>query len=610
MTDLLVYGATPGGIACAVRAAREGLNVVLVDHSQHLGGFLTNGAGGWETPCDYLRSPIYAEVLQAITGYYRSTYGEDSPQHLASMPQRGSRRHIDRAKVEPRVAEQVFDTLIEREKRITVYRGWYPSEAQREGTLLVSVTFRSMTGDETRMVEANCFADASYTGDLAAVAGVPCRVGRESRDEYGEPHAGRVFVENHRSAPAGQIGWPADSASGKLNLRTFGHASGPVFYPESTGEGDGAVMAYNYRLILTDDPANRVEVLRPEAYQASDYHGVAWASIVPNIPNRKIGWNAGRLIGPQHGYPEGDWPTRHRIDREYRDFIVGFLYYLQHDSEVPAETQEFWKPYGLPRDEFPDNGHLPYEVYVREARRIVGRAVFTEHDGLPVGADRRTPVHADSIATTDWPLDSVACHATVVGESAMDGVFFLSEESRPAQIPYRCLLPQGLDNLLVPVCLSASHVGWGPIRLEPVWMQTGEAAGFAAALSAKQGIPPAQLNPCELIRTLVDHRFMVSFFNDVDPADAAPWVPAVQYLGTLGFFDGYDALPHEPLGASAETWIDRWKQLSPRASELDPNLTRGDAALQVFRDLGVCASAGVDTNLLRANLASQGALIN
>ena len=123
-TDVLVYGATPGGIACAVRAAREGLRVLLVHHTGHLGGFITSGAGGWETPCDLQRSPIYAEVRRDITKYYQETYGEGSPQHLASMPQPDSRRHIDRAKVEPRVAERVFDELIRREPSITVWRGW------------------------------------------------------------------------------------------------------------------------------------------------------------------------------------------------------------------------------------------------------------------------------------------------------------------------------------------------------------------------------------------------------------------------------------------------------------------------------------------------------
>ena len=582
--DLMVFGATPGGIACAVRAAREGLHVLLVHHTGHLGGFITSGAGGWETPCDLQRSPIYAEVRRDITEYYRETYGEGSPQHLASMPQPDSHRHIDRAKVEPRVAERVFDEIIRREPRITVWRGWYPASAKREGTTLSSVTLQQMDGSERLEVAAASFVDASYEGDLAAVAGAPYRVGREARTEYGEPHAGRIFTQ-HRPAPTGPPGWPRASAEGTLNLRTFGHSSGPIVFPESTGEADAAIMAYNYRLILTSDPANRIEAPRPANYDPERFRGMMWHSIIPNIPNQKIGWNCGRLIGPQHAYPEGDWKTRYRIDREYRDTILGHLYYLQHDPEVPAETREFWRPYGLPLDEFPDNGHLPYEVYVREARRIVGRHVFTEHDGIPVHGQDRPPIHADSVATTDWPLDSVACNETTVGDSSMDGIFFLAEESRPAQVPWRCLLPQGLDNLLVPVCLSASHVGWGAIRLEPVWMQTGEAAGFAAALASKQGIAPAALDPGYLVQTLVEHRCMVAFFNDVDVAGDEPWIPAVQYLATQGFFESYDARPHEPLGDAAGLWTERWRSLSNTATRLDSGLSRADAAVTIFRDL-------------------------
>lgn len=582
--DLVVYGATPGGIACAVRAAREGLRVLLVNHTAHLGGFITSGAGGWETPCDLPRSPIYAEVRRDISEYYRQTYGAGSPQHLASMPQPDSRRHIDRAKVEPRVAEQAFEALIRREPRLTVWRGWYPACAHRVGATLSRVTLHQMDGSAHRDVAAATFVDASYEGDLAAVSGAPYRVGREARTEYGEPHAGRIFTR-HRPAPAGPPGWPRASAEGTLNLRTFGHSSGPVVFPESTGEADAAIMAYNYRLILTSDPANRVEPPRPANYDPARFRGMGWHSIVPNIPNQKIGWNCGRLIGLQHAYPEGDWKTRHRIDREYRDTILGHLYYLQHDPEVPAETRAFWRPYGLPRDEFPDNDHLPYEVYVREARRIVGRHVFTERDALPAPGQERPPIHADSVATTDWPLDSVACNETTVGDSSMDGIFFLAEESRPAQVPWRCLLPQGIDNLLVPVCLSASHVGWGAIRLEPVWMQTGEAAGFAAALAMQQGIAPAGLEPGLLVRTLVAHRCMVAFFNDVDVASDTPWVPAAQYLATLGFFDNFDARPSEPLGAAADQWSDRWHRLSRTATQLAGTLSRADAAVTIYRDL-------------------------
>jgi hypothetical protein len=304
-------------------------------------------------------------------------------------------------------------------------------------------------------------------------------------------------------------------------------------------------------------------------------------NVVPNLPNGKVAWNhRGRLIGPQNGYPGADWPERERISRQYLDAMLMALWYLQNDPSVHEKKRDAFAGYGLAADEFPDNGNIPYEIYVREARRLVGRAIFTEHDNLIAEGIARTPVHADSVAITDWPVDSVACLPRSVDGSHPDGVFFLAEVCRPAQVPYRCLLAKEVDNLLVPVALSASHVGWGAIRLEPVWMQTGEAAGFAAALAVKRNTTPAALDPDLLIRTLVKKHFMVSFFNDVDAASDEPWVPAVQYFGTQGFFASYDAKPDALLSETlASVWARGFAQL--RDGKPDPHtLARAVAAAE------------------------------
>jgi hypothetical protein len=170
----------------------------------------------------------------------------------------------------------------------------------------------------------------------------------------------------------------------------------------------------------------------------------------------------------------------------------------------------------------------------------------------------RAPVHADSIAITEWYMDSHSCTLARVPGSMEEGKAMLHQETFPGQLPWRCLLPQGVDNLLVPVCLSATHVAWGTVRLEPVFMQTGESAAFAAALAVKQNTTPAALDPDLLVRTLVKNRVMVSFFNDKEPMD-----PALQYFGTKGFFADYDARLNEPLKkATARLWAD---------NSLDPN---------------------------------------
>jgi hypothetical protein len=238
------------------------------------------------------------------------------------------------------------------------------------------------------------------------------------------------------------------------------------------------------------------------------------------------------------------------------------LWWAQNDPEAPEKDRRQFENYGLAADEFPDNHHAPYEIYVREARRLVGRYVFKEQDNKIDEGLGRTPIHADSIAITDWPVDSVACLPRKAAGGNTDGIFFLGEETRPAQVPYRSLLPQDVDNLLVPVALSASHVGWGAIRLEPVWMQTGESAGFAAALAVKHKTTPAALKPDLLIRKLATSRVMVSFFNDVDVATDDAWVPATQFFGTKGFFHDYNARPKEPLtSATAKLWVDGMTKL-------------------------------------------------
>jgi len=370
---------------------------------------------------------------------------------------------------------------------------------------------------------------------------------------------------------------PVDKCAGPIsdcgfqNLSRFNsHATAEIVEGPHSGQADESVMAYNYRLILTRDPANRIMVDKPAGYDVAIAKAAAGGGFVPNLPNNKVAWNGGRLVGPQNGYPEGDWPTRDHISRQYLSAMLVRLWYLQNDPKAPKSERRKFTGYGLAADEFTDNYHVPYEIYVREARRILGRHVFTEHDNKVAEGIARTPVHPDSIAITDWPVDSVACLPRSAESGHLDGILFLAEESRPAQVPYRCLLPQGVDNLLVPVAISASHVGWGSIRLEPVWVQIGESAGFAAVLAAKNRTTPAQLDPDLLLRNLVKNRVMVSFFNDVDVTADEPWIPAVQYFGTKGFFHSYDAKPGEPLTEPlAKTWADGFAQI--RAGKLDPN---------------------------------------
>ena len=549
--DLVVIGGTPGGIACAVRAAREGLSVLLVNHTQHLGGFVTSGAGGWEAPYDGLRSPIYGEMITGAAQYYAKTYGEGSPQHLASMPSKTSRAHIDRPKIEPRIAEMLFNEMVAKEKTLTVLLGHIVTKAERDGALIKNVTLKPMHGDKTITVSGKVFADGMYEGDLMAVAGVKTQIGRESRAQYGEKHAGVIYTQERHKEP-GQRGFPKAADEGTLNIRYNSHATADIVEGPQSGEADGSVMAYNYRLILTRDPANRIMVEKPANFDLAIAKAAGGGGFVPNLPNKKVAWNGGRLIGPQNDYPGADWPTREAISKRYLDAMLMRLWWVQNDPEAPEKDRKQFENYGLAADEFPDNGHAPYEIYVREARRLVGRYVFKEQDNIIAAGIARTPIHPDSIAMTDWPVDSVACLPRKAPGGNTDGILFLGEESRPAQVPYRSILTNEVENLLVPVAISASHVGWGSIRLEPVWMQLGEGAGFAAALAVKSQTTPAKLDPDALIRKLASCRVTISFFNDLDVTSNDPRVTAAQYFGTKGFFAGYDAKLDEPLSEAVK----------------------------------------------------------
>jgi hypothetical protein len=352
--DLVVIGGTPGGIACAVRAAREGLSVLLVNHTQHLGGFSTSGAGGWEAPYDGLRSPIYGEIITNAANYYREEYGEGSPQHILSMPSKTSRAHIDRPKIEPRIAELLFNEMVEREKTLAVLLGHIVTKAERDGALIKNVTLKPMHGEDTITVSGKVFADGMYEGDLMAAAGVKTQIGRESRAQYGEKHAGVIYTQERHKEP-GQRGFPKAADEGTLNIRYNSHATADIVEGPQSGEADGSVMAYNYRLVLTRDPANRIMVTKPASYDVAIAKQALGGGFVPNLPNKKVAWNGGRLIGPQNDYPAADWPTREAISRRYLEGMLMRLWWVQNDPEAPEKDRKQFENYGLAADEFPDN---------------------------------------------------------------------------------------------------------------------------------------------------------------------------------------------------------------------------------------------------------------
>lgn len=573
--DLVVVEGTPGGITMAVRAAREGLNVLLVNHNEHLGGILSSGLGVWDTQYEGKRAPIYDEVRQAIFEHYRTTYGENSEQYKQALP--GKSGHTN-GKFEPKVAEKIFNEFVAKETKLTVWKGYVPVEVKRNGPLIDAVMFVAENGKEKRTVTAKVFADCSYEGDLAALAKVPFRVGREAKAEYQEPHAGKVFMVSSSKAPTPELAKMAELHE-SLNLRKF--TGFQTIAPESTGEADGEVQAFNFRTILSSDPANRMPVTKPANYDVAALKKLDFGSIVQPLPNKKIGWNRPQLIGPHTTYVEGDATTRQQVLDAHWEATMALLYFLQNDESVSAERRKYFGQFGLAKDEFADNGHRPYEIYVREARRIVGRYVFTEQDASLAKGYQRAPVHEDSIGVTEWYMDAHACTTNRVPGSMDEGKMMLHYETFPGQVPYRALLPKEVDNLLVPVCLSSTHVAWGTIRLEPTWMNICESAAYAAVMAVKKGETPAAINADKLLRTLAEKQVMLTFFNDVDVNGKEAWIPAAQYFGAKGFFTTYDARLNEPLTMPvAMRWASGLKRINEgtlRADTLVAALARDEA---------------------------------
>lgn len=589
--DLCIYEATPGGIAMAVRAAREGLSVVLVNHNDHLGGILSSGLGVWDTLWEGKRAPIYDETRQAIFDHYRTTYGEKSPQYRDALP--GKSGHTN-GKFEPKVAEMVLTNLVKKEPRIRLITNRVLSGVKREGALIQSASFMSLWDDvEAIEVQARVFADCSYEGDLAAMAKVPYRVGREARGEFNEPHAGVIFMSPVKSAPTPEMARAAELHH-RLKLRKFSGFQ-RIKQPDSTGDADGNVQAFNYRTILSSDPANRLPVEKPANYDPEKLKLLEHGSIVSPIPNSKRGWNRPQLVGMQTEYVEADWTGRQKIMDAFWNTTMALLYFLQNDPSVDPARQKSWREFGLAKDEFADNAHRPHEFYVREARRITGRYIFTQHDAMLAEGMERAPVHADSIGVTEWYLDTHACTPRRIDGALEEGKMMLDVETFPGQVPYRAILPQGVDNLLVPVCLSSTHVAWGTIRLEPTWMNLCESAGHAAAMAVQQQIAPAKLDPAALLHKLATSHVMLSFFNDVDVSSNDPQAAAAQYFATKGFFADYDAQLDDPLTVAVKAvWQQNFDDPQKRAeavakaekaSSTPTGQTRGEVLRAMFESL-------------------------
>ena len=494
--DVVIYGGTAAAVAAAVQATRMGKSVIVVSPDQHLGGLSSGGLGFTDTGDKSVIGGLAREFYHRVWQHYQSAdaWRWERREEFGNKGQGTPAIDGENRTMwifEPHVAERVFEELV-REHRITVVRDQWLDRASavtKAGPRIQSI--RTLSG---RTFTGRMFIDATYEGDLMAAAGVSYHVGRESTTTYGERWNGvQTGVLHHRHhfgavrEPISPYVIPGDRSSGVLPRIS----TAP---PGDYGAADNKVQAYCFRMCLTDRPENRVPFARPERYDAKQYElllrifNAGWRETFQKfdrIPNRKTDTNnhgpfSTDNIGMNYDYPDASYVRRREIAREHEDYQKGLLYFIASDLRVPADVQTEFRSWGLARDEFAANGHWPHQLYIREARRMVGAYVMTEHELLK---SRPTP---DPVGMGSYGIDShnIQRYITPEGFVQNEGDIGVSTNG-PYQIAYGSLVPKAgqADNLLVPVCVSSSHIAFGSIRMEPVFMILGQSAATAAAVA-------------------------------------------------------------------------------------------------------------------------------
>lgn len=492
--DLVVYGGTASGVMTAYSAAKQGLKVVLLEPGAHLGGMVTGGLSATDLG-----------HFQIIGGYTREFYLRAAAHYGIKDLNRSANWRS-----EPHVDEEIFNQML-RDAGVTVEL--HHRIREHGGVTMENRHVIALNTEDGRSWHARVFADCSYEGDLMAQAGVSYTWGRESSQEYGESLAG---VRAH--TPKHQFTWPLSAYDAQHHL-----------YPEvdpgplaPAGSGDKKVQAYNYRLILTNNPADRISFPRPKDYDPAKFallvqylaefqqhRGRApqlkdFFNPVP-IPNHKADFNnngpiSTDYIGHSWKYPEASFAEKKAIAQAHMLYTQSLVYFLSHDKSVPEAMRAEMNQWGLPKDEFADTGHWPRQLYIREARRMLGAYVIRQSD---LQTER---TKSDSIGMGSYNSDSHNIQRVAMPDGTVQNEGDVQVPVQPYEIPYRSITPRRseVENLLVPVCLSATHTAYSSVRMEPQYMIIGQAAGTAAALAVHSHAAVQDISIAELQRELKD----------------------------------------------------------------------------------------------------------
>lgn len=510
--DVVVYGGTSGGVTAAVQVARMGKTAVIIEPGRHLGGLSSGGLGA----TDIGNKAAIGGIAREFYGRIYQHYANDAAWKYQKRDEYKSPRGVSKADqgtmwtFEPHVAEAIFNQMV-REHSIPVVFGERldrTTGVKKDGTRITAIVMESGKTFLGRM-----FIDATYEGDLMATAGVSYTVGREANRQYGETLNGvqtRQARYHQFIKKVDPYVKPGDPASGLL---PGVHAGGPG----EEESGDKRVQAYNFRLCTTDVPENRRPWPKPEGYDPMRYElllrnfeagdlRIPWNPVW--MPNRKTDTNnnfafSTDFIGMNYDYPDGDYATRERIIKEHEDYHKGLMWTLANHPRVPEQVRAEFQRLGLAKDEFVDNDNWPHQLYVREARRMVSDYVMTEHNCV---GDVIAP---DSVGLGAYGMDShhTQRYVSPEGYAINEGDVQVHGFS-PYPISYRSIVPKRdeCSNLLVPVCLSASHISFGSIRMEPVFMILGQSAATAAVQAIREAVDVQAVDYATLRKQLLADR--------------------------------------------------------------------------------------------------------
>lgn len=499
--DVVVYGGTSAAITTAIQAKRMGKSVIVVSPDRHLGGLTSGGLGFTDSGDKSVIGGLSREFYHRVWLHYQKpgAWKWQKREEFGNRGQ-GSRAIDDDTRTmwvfEPHVAENIYEEWVAEHGLKIVRDEWLDRE---KGVVLYDGRITAITTLSGATYHGRMFVDATYEGDLMAAAGVSYHVGREANSQYGEEHNGvqvGVLHHNHHFGkvpkPIDPYVVPGDPASGVL----------PRISTEPPGEfgaADHRVQAYCFRTCYTNDPANRVSWPKPAGYDAAQYEllvrifDAGWRDFFAKfdpIPNDKTDTNnrgpfSYDNIGYNYDYPEASYERRREIVAEHRTYQQGLIWFVANDPRIPRDVQERFNTWGLARDEFVDNGHWPHQLYIREARRMVGLHVMTENH---LTGREATP---EPVGMGSYTIDShnVQRYITPEGHVQNEGDIGVHLKE-PYTISFGSLVPRRgqAANLLAPVACSATHIAYGSIRMEPVFMILGQSAATAAVLALDLGI--------------------------------------------------------------------------------------------------------------------------